>query len=75
MTGVFIGIWFTPVMTLGNLLFALGMSTYIFIGVYYEESDLIKAFGSRYLGYMKSAGKFLPNFGKDKEDNIDSVST
>jgi hypothetical protein len=32
MTGVFIGIWFTPVMTVGHLLFAVGMSAYILIG-------------------------------------------
>jgi protein-S-isoprenylcysteine O-methyltransferase Ste14 len=75
MTGVFIGIWFTPVMTVGHLLFALGMSAYIFIGVYHEEKDLIKAFGSRYLGYIKSTGKFLPVFGKNKESNTDSVTT
>jgi len=74
MTGVFIGIWFTPVMTTGHLLFALGMSAYIFIGVYYEEKDLIKAFGSRYLGYIKSTGKFLPTFGKNKGSDTDSVS-
>lgn len=75
MTGVFIGIWFTPVMTVGHLLFALGMSAYIFIGVYHEEKDLIKAFGSRYLGYIKSTGKFLPTFGRNKQSNTDSVTT
>ena len=49
MSGVFIGIWFTPVMTTGHLLLALGMSAYIFIGVYHEEKDLVKIFGDRYL--------------------------
>jgi protein-S-isoprenylcysteine O-methyltransferase Ste14 len=60
MTGVFIGIWVTPVMTTGRLLFAVGMSLYLFIGVYHEEKDLLRAFGDRYLSYMKSTGRFLP---------------
>ena len=60
MTGVFIGIWFTPVMTVGHLLFAIGMSTYIMIGVYHEEKDLVRNFGERYLSYMRSTAKFFP---------------
>lgn len=60
MTGVFIGIWFTPVMTVGHLLLALGMSTYIVIGVYHEEKDLVRVFGSRYQRYIQSTSKFFP---------------
>ena len=60
MTGVFLGIWFTPVMTVGHLMFALGMSAYILIGVAYEERDLIRAFGDRYLAYRAQTGRFLP---------------
>ncbi|MCP5413808.1 MAG: isoprenylcysteine carboxylmethyltransferase family protein [Chromatiaceae bacterium] len=71
MTGVFLGIWFTPEMTVGHLMFALGMSAYILIGVAYEERDLIKTFGERYLAYRADTGRFLPvirrsNAGKSK---------
>lgn len=62
MTGVFIGIWFTPVMTVGHLLYALGLSAYILIGVYHEEKDLIKAFGERYLDYRRQTASFFPGF-------------
>ena len=62
MTGAFIGIWFTPIMTIGHLLFASGMSAYILIGVYHEEKDLIRAFGSRYQHYIASTAKFFPSF-------------
>jgi protein-S-isoprenylcysteine O-methyltransferase Ste14 len=66
MTGAFIGIWFTPVLTVGHLLFAIGMSAYILIGVYHEEKDLISAFGEKYRHYARSTGRFLPSFaGKD----------
>ena len=60
MTGAFIGIWVTPVMTVGHLVFALGMSTYILIGVYHEEKDLVRAFGDKYRAYIRSTGKFVP---------------
>ena len=64
MTGVFVGIWFTPVMTAGHLLLALGLSTYIIIGVYHEEKDLVHVFGDRYLRYIRFTGKFLPSMIK-----------
>lgn len=63
MTGAFIGIWVTPVMTVGHLVFALGMSTYILIGVYHEEKDLVHAFGDRYRRYRATTGRFLPLIG------------
>ena len=69
MTGVFIGIWVTPVMTLGHLLFAIGMSIYILIGVYHEEKDLIRAFGERYLRYSRTTTKFIPLLSKRSVDN------
>ena len=62
-TGAFIGIWVTPAMTAGHLLFAIGMSVYILIGVYYEEKDLVKAFGRRYIDYMQSTARFFPFSG------------
>jgi len=60
MTGVLIGIWVTPSMTTGHLIFALGMSLYILIGVYHEERDLIREFGATYRQYMQLTGRFLP---------------
>ena len=63
MTGAFIGIWVTPVMTVGHMVFTLGMSAYILIGVYHEEKDLLRAFGERYRQYRENTGRFLPVFG------------
>ncbi len=71
MSGVFIGIWFTPVMTVGHLLLALGLSTYIIIGVYHEEKDLMQMFGERYLRYIRSTGKFVPSLVKSNK--VDST--
>lgn len=68
MTGVFIGIWVTPVMTLGHFVFAMAMSLYIMAGVYYEEKDLIQAFGQRYLSYMRTTAKFFPVVSMSRAD-------
>jgi len=64
MTGAFIGIWVTPVMTVGHLVFALGMSVYILVGVYHEEKDLVRAFGDRYRAYARMTGKFIPEWAR-----------
>jgi len=60
MTGVLVGVWLTPSMTTGHLLFALGMSLYVLIGVYHEEKDLIREFGERYRQYIRATGRFVP---------------
>jgi protein-S-isoprenylcysteine O-methyltransferase Ste14 len=60
MTGVFLGIWVTPSMTVGHLIFALGMSLYILIGVYHEEKDLLREFGDKYRRYSQVTGQFVP---------------
>ena len=73
MTGAFIGLWFTPVMSLGHLLLAAGMSIYILIGVYHEEKDLVHAFGNRYLRYMQQTRKFFPAVSKPSGKNIQAT--
>jgi protein-S-isoprenylcysteine O-methyltransferase Ste14 len=74
MTGVFIGIWFTPVMTVSHLLFATAMSIYILIGVYHEEKDLVRIFGDRYRSYIKTTAKFFPVV-KKQSANSRSITT
>ena len=56
--------WATPTMTQGHLLFALGMSAYIFIGIHYEERDLIDTHGVDYERYRDEVPMLMPKFGK-----------
>jgi protein-S-isoprenylcysteine O-methyltransferase Ste14 len=49
--GVLLGAWATPRMSVGHLLLALGLTTYVLIAVRYEEGDLVAAYGSRYLAW------------------------
>ena len=67
---MFIGIWFTPVMTVGHLLFAFGMSIYIVIGVYHEEKDLIAMFGDGYLRYIRFTNKFIPFLTRKRKNEL-----
>ena len=50
--GWFLIFWATPDMTLGHLVFAIGMSAYILIAVRYEERDLVKFLGDDYVKYQ-----------------------
>lgn len=65
--GWFLTFWGTPQMTLGHLLFALGMSGYILIAVNYEERDLQRFHGDDYRRYRDRVPKFLPRFGRVHE--------
>lgn len=59
-TGVLIGMWAVPVSTTSHLLFAGGITIYIFIGLYFEEKDLIQEFGASYVKYMKRVKRLIP---------------
>lgn len=60
MTGALLGMWLTPTMTLGHLLFALGFSLYIMVGVFFEERSLRAQWGARYDEYCERVGSIVP---------------
>ena len=63
-TGVLIGIWFLPNMTATKIILSIGFTVYIFIGLYFEEKDLIKDIGKPYQDYMQETGKLFPKIFK-----------
>jgi methanethiol S-methyltransferase len=65
MIGVILAIWATPYMTAGHLMFSVLMTGYIMVGTYYEERDLVKNFGAKYIMYRNSVPKMIP-MGKKK---------
>ena len=58
--GLIIAFWSTPQMTVGRLVFAMTMTGYILIGLYFEERDLVKRFGAKYEAYRQTTPKLLP---------------
>ncbi|MGB8330395.1 MAG: hypothetical protein WCE62_09730, partial [Polyangiales bacterium] len=59
--GILIGIWAAPLMTVGHFVFAAAMSAYVFVGLFFEERDLVRQFGQRYLAYRQSVPKLIPH--------------
>lgn len=55
--------WSVPVMTAGHLVFSLGMSAYVLVGIAFEERDLVHLFGERYRAYRRQVGMLLPRIG------------
>jgi len=58
--GMLIGLWFTPNMTWSHVLFAGGMTVYLLIGMWYEEKDLLLAYGEDYRRYQEQTPALIP---------------
>ncbi len=64
--GLIIAFWVTPHMSVGRLVFAVTMTLYILIGLYFEEQSLLKQFGQDYEAYRQATPKVLPiRFGNN----------
>ncbi|MFT6288934.1 MAG: protein-S-isoprenylcysteine O-methyltransferase Ste14 [Alcanivorax sp.] len=65
-TGVLIGVWATPLMTMTQLALSLGFTIYIMAGLWFEERDLIAEYGDEYVKYQDQVGKLFPKIGGSK---------
>ena len=75
MTGFLIAFWVTPHMTVGHLVFAVGTTVYILIGVTLEERDLTAAFGDQYGEYRTKIPMFLPRPWRSVSPSSDDART
>jgi protein-S-isoprenylcysteine O-methyltransferase Ste14 len=56
--------WAAPTMTLGHLLFAAAMTTYMALAVWFEERDLVDHFGPEYEDYRRRVPMFVPRLSR-----------
>lgn len=58
--GLSLSLWAVPEMTAGHLLYSAALSSYLILGIWFEERDLIADFGDRYRRYRMEVGPLLP---------------
>jgi len=58
--GFVLAFWAAPTMTVGHLVFAVGMLGYILVAIQLEERDLIRDYGARYLAYREQVRGLVP---------------
>jgi protein-S-isoprenylcysteine O-methyltransferase Ste14 len=68
--GFLLAFWAAPSMTLGHLLFAVGTTGYILLGIWLEERDLVDLFGDQYRRYREQVSMLIPLPGKKAEPVI-----
>jgi protein-S-isoprenylcysteine O-methyltransferase Ste14 len=68
MLGFLIAFWSVPRMTVGHLVFSLGMTVYVLIGLHFEERDLERGLGDDYRVYQSRVPMLLPWPKKRRRD-------
>ena len=58
--GLVLAFWSVPTMSAGHLLFSMGATGYILVGIWFEERDLIHQFGDAYRRYREQVGMLVP---------------
>ena len=60
MLGLLVGMWCVPVMSISQFVMASLLTLYVFIGIFFEERDLINEFGESYRKYKNEVATLIP---------------
>jgi protein-S-isoprenylcysteine O-methyltransferase Ste14 len=72
--GWIVAFWATPTMSLGHLLFAVGMTSYMLVAIPFEERDLVAVYGERYRAYRRQVPALLPRLGGAQRTSREEAS-
>ena len=74
MFGLLVAFWATPHMTLNHFVFALAMTGYILVALFFEERDLAAAHGASYERYRAEVPMILPRLSARASEYTESRS-
>lgn len=74
MLGFLMAFWATPYLTVGRLVFALGLTIYILVGLRLEERDLVGTFGDPYRAYQSQVPMLVPRLRRFRRAHEDQPS-
>jgi protein-S-isoprenylcysteine O-methyltransferase Ste14 len=60
MLGLLVGMWCVPVMSVSQFVMASLLTLYVFIGISFEEGDLMDEFGESYRKYRNEVAALIP---------------
>jgi protein-S-isoprenylcysteine O-methyltransferase Ste14 len=63
-------IWLIAIMTWNLLALIIGLTAYIFVGIYFEERKLLQEFGSSYAKYRQSTPMLVPGLKSNRSHPI-----